>query len=86
MSGFDRLLAIIEVTSCVGSTPPPSGYDGGDCCDCTCVDAVYECGYGGFDCTDPAAACENEDDDFSQPRGGDGSCGVAGFGNVGDGQ
>ncbi|CAN0428888.1 unnamed protein product, partial [Laminaria digitata] len=33
------------------------GYDGGDCCECTCVDTFsFTCGeefHGGFDCLDP---------------------------------
>ncbi|CAN0519554.1 unnamed protein product, partial [Laminaria digitata] len=36
------------------------GYDGGDCCVCTCVDSpIYDCGSNGFDCRDPA--CPDED-------------------------
>lgn len=36
-----------------------AGYDGGDCCQETCVDNVYMCGSnGGFDCLDP----EHNDD------------------------
>ena len=35
-------------------------YDGGDCCNCTCVDGVsYACGVNDFNCSDPA--CPNED-------------------------
>ncbi|CAN0447017.1 unnamed protein product, partial [Laminaria digitata] len=31
------------------------GYDGGDCCECTCVDGpLYPCGFKGFNCEDPA--------------------------------
>ncbi|CAM9375903.1 unnamed protein product, partial [Ectocarpus sp. 4 AP-2014] len=37
------------------------GYDGGDCCECTCVDASYTCGYGGFACIDPSAVCVDDD-------------------------
>lgn len=29
-------------------------YDNGDCCEETCVDAQYACGYTAFNCTDPA--------------------------------
>ena len=29
-------------------------YDDGDCCEETCVDAFYTCGYTVFNCTDPA--------------------------------
>ena len=36
------------------------GYDGGDCCSCTCVDGIsYICGSNGFNCSDPA--CPNAD-------------------------
>ncbi|CAM9527606.1 unnamed protein product, partial [Ectocarpus sp. 13 AM-2016] len=39
------------------------GYDGGDCCECTCVsEGEYDCGAGGFACIDPAAECVNDDD------------------------
>ena len=52
------------------SCSPPSGFDGGDCCECTCVDTVlYECGdasRGGFDCLDPSVdpsiSCDSDDD------------------------
>lgn len=31
------------------------GYDGGDCCACTCMDgALHSCGSNGFDCDDTA--------------------------------
>eukprot|EP01006_Ploeotia_vitrea_P041396 TRINITY_DN66524_c1_g1_i2.p1 TRINITY_DN66524_c1_g1~~TRINITY_DN66524_c1_g1_i2.p1 ORF type:complete len:760 (-),score=-13.87 TRINITY_DN66524_c1_g1_i2:162-2441(-) len=30
------------------------GYDGGDCCEETCVDNTYTCGSGGYKCRDPA--------------------------------
>lgn len=34
------------------------GYDGGDCCSCTCVDgSFYTCG--SFVCVDPDAACSS---------------------------
>ncbi|CAM9103533.1 unnamed protein product [Laminaria digitata] len=47
------------------------GYDGGDCCECTCVSTeAFTCGdegNGGFDCQDPSApiapACVDDDDD-----------------------
>eukprot|EP00903_Cladosiphon_okamuranus_P016938 g15613.t1 len=46
------------------NTAECGGYDGGDCCECTCVDATYECGSGltGFSCEDPEAVCEDEGD------------------------
>lgn len=28
-------------------------WDGGDCCETSCVDAEYHCGYNGYDCQDP---------------------------------
>eukprot|EP00903_Cladosiphon_okamuranus_P020097 g18457.t1 len=31
------------------------GWDGGDCCPCSCEDNDYECGYNGWDCQDPAS-------------------------------
>lgn len=35
------------------------GFDGGDCCECTCVDSLdHVCGSHGYDCRDPGAACE----------------------------
>ncbi|CAN0490829.1 unnamed protein product, partial [Ectocarpus sp. 12 AP-2014] len=30
-------------------------WDGGDCCQCTCLDSRYECGVNGFSCLDPSA-------------------------------
>lgn len=43
-----------------------SGYDGGDCCECTCVNtANYTCGsdhHGGYACLDPSAPCVDDDD------------------------
>lgn len=33
-------------------------YDGGDCCECTCVSTFfYPCGANGYKCADPAASC-----------------------------
>ena len=45
---------------CDGSTNTLGcGWDGGDCCQSTCVDATYTCGfYADFNCLDPTA-CEN---------------------------
>eukprot|EP00904_Undaria_pinnatifida_P003008 jgi/Undpi1/12708/HiC_scaffold_6.g02376.m1 len=52
------------------------GYDGGDCCECTCVSTdEYTCGddnHGGFACVDPGASCV-EDDDFEAPMESQGS-------------
>lgn len=53
--------------SCVVLHPPASGYDGGDCCECTCVSTEeFTCGdedNGGFACIDPSAPCVDDDDD-----------------------
>ena len=40
--------------------PTESDFDGGDCCECTCVGTVdFTCGgNGGFDCIDPGAPCQ----------------------------
>lgn len=47
-------------------------YDGGDCCQCTCVDTVdYACGdtnHGGYACIDPSAECVDDDDITSVPE------------------
>ena len=38
----------------VGLNNLECGYDGGDCCKCTCVNGpMYPCGYAGFPCVDP---------------------------------
>ncbi|CAN0432107.1 unnamed protein product, partial [Scytosiphon promiscuus] len=41
-------------------------YDGGDCCECTCVSTEeFTCGdeeFGGFACLDPSAPCVDDDD------------------------
>lgn len=35
------------------------GFDGGDCCECTCTESgAHACGSHGYDCQDPDAACE----------------------------
>ena len=33
------------------------GWDGGDCCECTCVNGSYSCGQAGYNCLDPAQDC-----------------------------
>lgn len=39
------------------------GFDGGDCCECTCVSGtVFDCGFGGYACLDPSAPCVDDDD------------------------
>lgn len=36
-------------------------YDGGDCCECTCVNGVkHNCVQGKFDCLDPDADCTDD--------------------------
>lgn len=36
------------------------GFDGGDCCDCSCInDLLYPCGIRGYKCLDPDAVDEN---------------------------
>ena len=51
------------------------GYDGGDCCECTCVStANFSCGkeyHGGYTCVDPNAPCFGDDDDTFTPTSGD---------------
>ena len=61
----------------------PSGFDGGDCCECTCVSTEqYTCGEnGGFSCLDPSAPCADDDDVTTLPSS-EKSC-LEGF--VGDG-
>ena len=48
-----------------------SDYDGGDCCECTCVSTVdYTCGthhHGGYACLDPSAPCVDDDDITTLP-------------------
>lgn len=34
------------------------GYDGGDCCECSCVPGLFDCGRGGYDCADPEYIAE----------------------------
>ena len=49
-----------------------SGYDGGDCCQCTCVSTEdYTCGddhHGGYACLDPSAPCVDDDDITTLPE------------------
>lgn len=46
----------------------PAAFDGGDCCECTCVSSeAYICGEDstyprGFACLDPGAPCADDDD------------------------
>lgn len=40
-----------------------TGYDGGDCCQCDCVDGDYfECGDSGYACIDESSSCVDDDD------------------------
>ncbi len=40
-----------------------AGYDGGDCCSCTCdPNGYYDCGGFRYACIDPEAACVDDDD------------------------
>ena len=48
---------------------PDCDYDGGDCCESTCVDSTYECGVVGYDCQDPDAGGDGGGDG----GGGDGT-------------
>ena len=59
-----------RISTIASNLSPASDFDGGDCCECTCVSTVgYACGdvgHGGFACVDPNARC-SEDDDFKAP-------------------
>lgn len=33
------------------------GWDGGDCCECSCIDNIYSCGETGYNCLDPTQDC-----------------------------
>ena len=50
--------------------PTESGYDGGDCCQCTCVsNRDILCGEAfGFACIDPLAPCVDDDDVTALPE------------------
>ncbi|CAM9124284.1 unnamed protein product [Ectocarpus sp. 12 AP-2014] len=46
----------------LGNNVEECGFDGGDCCECTCEDGEYTCGqYFGYACIDPGAACVDDD-------------------------
>ena len=67
-------LPVPTLPGCLPSLCLPNlGYDGGDCCECTCerpettiIDAYYSESYAfcgdGFACIDPSAPCVNDDD------------------------
>jgi len=47
-------------------------YDGGDCCEETCIDGQWDCGFNGYDCIDPNVGNENEEEeeiDYEQEDG-----------------
>lgn len=46
---------------------PLCGYDGGDCCRCTCISSSYTCGLNTYDCIDPDATVLNNDTCESEP-------------------
>ena len=56
--------------SAAKSFPTESGYDGGDCCQCTCVsNRDILCGEAfGFACLDPSAPCVDDDDVTALPE------------------
>lgn len=63
----------IATLSCVVPLPVLlTDYDGGDCCECTCVDTLeYRCGsehHGGYACLDPRAPCVDDDDVTTLPE------------------
>ncbi|CAN0199934.1 unnamed protein product [Scytosiphon promiscuus] len=54
-SGYE---SIIGSGRCTGlNNNRECGWDGGDCCECDCVDAALQCGSGGYDCLDPDSLC-----------------------------
>lgn len=56
---------------------PKCGYDGGDCCPCTCKNDALKCGTFGYDCRDPTAASHCPLHDCNEtmiPLVGDGRC------------
>lgn len=42
-----------------------AGFDGGDCCSCTCETGLYTCGSGGYACLDLAADCAEPSTSFT---------------------
>ena len=47
-------------TSDVINNVEECGYDGGDCCECTCEDTLdHSCGENGYSCIDPNSGCIN---------------------------
>lgn len=43
-----------------GNNEASCDYDGGDCCECTCVDEAFICGEEAYECVDPSAPCVND--------------------------
>ena len=43
-------------------------YDGGDCCEDSCIDGTFDCGAVPFDCIDPQFACEGIGDGLCDPN------------------
>ena len=65
--GNTNVINVFVATSRAANTSTTAtGYDGGDCCECTCVDtADHTCGDHGFSCLDPDALCFDDDDDVT---------------------
>lgn len=63
------------------------GYDGGDCCECTCVSTeAFTCGDEAFACVDPSASCvDDEDDATSLESDAEGPTSLCLAGNVSNG-
>lgn len=58
------------------------GFDGGDCCSCTCIHGTkWQCGANAFNCVDPDASCSTEAED-NTPTNNDGTS----SNNAGDGE
>ncbi|MBR56904.1 MAG: hypothetical protein CMH54_02475 [Myxococcales bacterium] len=56
-----------------GNNSASCDWDGGDCCETTCVSEEYPCGVEGYDCEDPEA-CENNPANCAEAVCGDGIC------------
>lgn len=67
---FDKQIKNCAFYSVLASST--KGYDGGDCCQCTCVSTEdYLCGddhHGGYACLDPNAPCVDDDDITTLPE------------------
>lgn len=61
--GFYNLLQPTSSPSYLVYNQILSGYDGGDCCECTCESGtLFACGDGGYACINPRAPCVDDDD------------------------